>query len=387
MGNTELLEQKRANVQKALNREEGDYVPNIMASGSATVAYAGKTLRDVLEDPQAYAQALTAIYDEMWVDAYFYTGAISTFVLQKVWDTAENYFGPDDITLEHVQLSPMKSEEYPLLAENPDRFVAEVLLPRKYPKLYEDPVYAREALKVYAREKFRALIEDGSAATAVLKDQYGMECLLSLQERIETPLDLIFDYFRGFRGTLTDLRRQPEMVRAALEKLWEVRCEPLMSRPFDVSAGFAYQVPHIPSYLSPKQYEELYWPHEKKFIERVAAAGGKTEILLEGRWEKIWHLFLELPKDCLILHVDDDDFFKAYEALGQHQIICGGLRSADIRLKSMEELKDQVKRVIDTCAPGGGFLLATDKIWSSPGDVNQNLIDVFNFAHEYSSKR
>ena len=39
---------------------------------------------------------------------------------------------------------------------------------------------------------------------------------------------------------------------------------------------------HIAPYLSPKQFEELYWPYEKKWIERAAAAGSKVWIMLEG---------------------------------------------------------------------------------------------------------
>ncbi len=386
MSNHELLELKRSNLRKALNREEGDYVPNIIASGSATIVHTGKTLRDVIDDPQAYAEALTSVYEKMWMDACFYTGAVSTFKLQEAWKNAENFFGPDEITLEHVQLSPMKVDEYPQLIEDPNKYVSEVLLPRKFPGLFEDRAHAKDALKVYAQEKFHILIACETAARQMMQDKYGIECILQFQERIEPPLDLIFDYFRGFRGTLTDLRRQNKNVRDAIDKLWELRCVPALERPYNPEMGMAYQVPHIPAYLSPKQFEELYWPHQKKYIERVAAAGGKTEILLEGRWEKIWHHFLELPKDSCILHVDDDDIFKAHEELGHHQILCGGLRAVDLRTKSTEQIQDGIKRVIDTCAPGGGFLFATDKIWSTPGDMNQALIDAMNFAHEYSSK-
>ena len=46
-----------------------------------------------------------------------------------------------------------------------------------------------------------------------------------------------------------------------------------------------------------------------------------------------------------------------------------------------------VKKIIDACQPGDGFLFCTDKAWIAPGDVNQNLIDAYNFAHEYSLSR
>lgn len=96
--------------------------------------------------------------------------------------------------------------------------------------------------------------------------------------------------------------------------------------------------------------------------------------------------FLDAPKDSLVLAVDDDDIFKVHEMLGEHQIICGGLKLADTRLKKFDDIKDSIKRVIDTCAPGGGFIFSTDKNFVTPGDINPTLVECFNFAHEYSSK-
>ena len=49
-------------------------------------------------------------------------------------------------------------------------------------------------------------------------------------------------------------------------------------------------------------------------------------------------------------------------------------------------MKDDVKRVIDTCAPGGGFIFSAGKGFLTPGDVNRTLIERYNFAHEYSKK-
>ena len=88
----------------------------------------------------------------------------------------------------------------------------------------------------------------------------------------------------------------------------------------------------------------------------------------------------------MILHVDDDDIIEASKALGHHQIIMGGINLVETRSMPFDKIKDSIKRVIDTCAPGGGFLICTNKCWVSPGDVNQTLIDAYNFAHEYSHK-
>ena len=381
-----LLEQKQTNLMKALNREEGAYVPTYINSSNATISWTGKRAVDVIDDPVAFAKALNAVYYEMWVDALVVTGNTFTTKLERALPNAQTKFAPDGTTPMHLQSSPMNADEYDQLIANPTKFIADVLLPRRHPHLFESRDAAKESLKLYAEDRFYSLIQLSAAVEKDLLENHGVAPMVSMQKMIQTPLDMLFDFFRGFRGTLTDLRRQPEKVKAALDVIWEQRCAPTLEQLSQGAYPFAVQYPHIPAYLSPKQFDELYWVHEKQYIEKIAAGGGKVYMVMEGRWEKIWHRFLELPKDSCILHVDDDDIFKAHKELGHHQIISGGAKASDLRLKPFDKVKDDVKRVLDTCAPGGGFLFCTDKCWIAPGDVNQALIDTFNFVHEYTSK-
>ncbi len=157
-----------------------------------------------------------------------------------------------------------------------------------------------------------------------------------------------------------------------------------MEIPFDFPYFASY--PHIPTYLSPKQFVELYWPHYKMTIEKLAAKGNKMLICCEGKWAHLLSFFREVPKDSCILMLDDDDLFETNRAIGDWQLIAGGAKLSRLRMDSRGENLDYAKRAIDECAPGGGFLFGTDRCWISPGDVNQNMIDVFNFAHEYSKK-
>ena len=380
-----LYQKKYDAFQKAVNRQEGPYVPTAITNNGGGLFWAGKTAFDVAGDPEAYAKAITSFLDEMWVDANVLSGLTTTPRRDKVFPTAENRLAADG-TLTHLQNPMMKPEEYDQLIENPKAFIANVLLPRKYPYLYESREKAREILKVYAEEQVNGFVGQMNYTHKYLTRVYGVYNYVNMRCMINTPLDHLFDYFRGFRGTLTDLRRQPDKVQAALDSIWEYQNAPKTAVPYDASLGFPFQPCHIPAYLSPKQFRELYWPYEKKLIEWVSSAGGKIFLVMEGRWEKIMDCFLEVPKDSLVLAVDDDDIFKVHEVLGEHQIICGGLKLADTRLKKFDAIKDGIKRVIDTCAPGGGFIFSTDKGFLTPGDVNPTLIECFNFAHEYSIK-
>lgn len=379
-----LYAQKLEIFQKALNRQEGGYVPTGMINNGGGMFWSGKTAFDVTGDHDAYAKALTSFLDEMWLDVNFLSALTTTPRRDAAFPTAENRLAADG-TLTHLQHSCMQPDEYDQLIADPKAYIANVLLPRKYPYLYENRETAKNALKVYAEEQVDNLFVQVGCTNQYLAEHYGVPSCLNLMYTVNTPLDHLFDYFRGFRGTLTDLRRQPDKVRAALDSIWEYRSAAQVAGPFDPSHGFAAQLCHIPAYLSPKQFSEYYWPYEKKLIEWIANYGGKLMLVMEGRWANIMDCFLDAPKDSLILAVDDDDFLETYRRLGDHQIIMGGLRLADTRLKNFEQIKDGIKEVIDTCAPGGGFIFNTDKGFLTPGDVNPTLIECYNFAHEYSS--
>lgn len=385
METNNLYQKKYDAFQKAVNRQEGSYVPTAIINNGGGLFWAGKTAFDVAGNPEAFAKAITSFLDEMWVDGNVLSGLTTTPRLNTAFPTAENRFAADG-TLTHLQTPMMKPDEYDQLIEDPKAFIANVLLPRKYPYLYESREKTKEILKVYAEEMVNGFVGQMNYTHKYLTEVYGICNFVNMGCMINTPLDHLFDYFRGFRGTLTDLRRQPDKVQAALDTIWEYQNAPVTSVPYDASLGFPFQPCHIPAYLSPKQFRELYWPYEKKLIEWVSSAGGKIFLIMEGRWENIMDCFLDAPKDSLVLAVDDDDIFKVHEMLGNHQIICGGLKLADTRLKKFDDIKDSIKRVIDVCAPGGGFIFSTDKSFVTPGDINPTLIECFNFAHEYSSK-
>lgn len=386
MSENKLLDQKRENLMKALNREGADYVPTMLAASCAMVAWAGKKVTDIIFDADAYVKAMTDVFEVMWGDANTFSGTLFTQRIESVLEPLQNKFGPDGVTPEHVQLPMMERDEYDELIKDPNFFVSEVLLPRKYPRFYEDREFAKETLRVVAEDKFYAMAYLMGLQSKVLNEKYGITDIANFAEVFSNPVDTIFDYLRGFKGTLTDLRRQPDKVKAACDALWESYNMPKLSRPV-APFPYACHMTHIPAYLSPKQFDEIYWPYEKQWIERAAAAGSKVWIMLEGRWEKVWHHFLEVPKDSCILHIDDDDVCKAKQELGHHQIIEGGLKMAAVRTESIDKIKDDIKHVIDVCAPDDGFLFCTDKAWIAPGDVNQNLIDAYNFVHEYSMKK
>ncbi|MBO4359374.1 MAG: hypothetical protein J5822_00620 [Eubacteriaceae bacterium] len=385
MTENKLYEAKKDNLMRMLERSGADHVPTMLASSCAQIAWAGKKVADVIGDPQEYAKAMTDVLKVMWADANTFSGTLFTPAIDTYIYPVQNKFGPDGITPEHLQLPMMKDDEYDLLIRDPPSLITEVLLPRKYPILFEDREYAKEALRKIAWDKAYSMAILFSAVEKMLEEEYGVVNMVTFAGVFSNPCDTIFDYYRGFSGTLTDLRRHTAEFKAACETLWHTQNLPALQR---TPAKFPYacHMTHIAPYMSPKQFNEIYWPYEKQWIDHASEHGTKVWIMMEGKWQKVWENFKDVARDTCILHVDDDDIVDAKKDIGDCQILEGGLRTGSVRMDDFATIRKELIRVLDACVPGEGFLFCTDKAWIAPGDVNQNLIDAYNFVHEYAIK-
>ncbi|MCD8007627.1 MAG: hypothetical protein LUF68_01580, partial [Clostridiales bacterium] len=112
MAENKLKEMKFSNFLKAINREEGAYVPTAINDSTGTIAWAGKRTVDLLQNPQEYVETMSSPYDQMWADISLVFGAVYSQKMAEAFLHVENKYGPDGVTLEHVQLSPMQKDEY-----------------------------------------------------------------------------------------------------------------------------------------------------------------------------------------------------------------------------------------------------------------------------------
>lgn len=383
-----LREQRTDNLLKAVNRQEGDYVPVLANPGTGIVGYSGMTLRQAMESEDKFVTAMTKIFDDLYCDTTVTPAPTATPNCKDIMGFAQFQIGPDDTTIEHVQRIYMEGTEYPELCADFNGFIKDILLPRKYPFLFSDDIDSvKSKIKAVQDDFMYVYFTLCGALSGVYADKYQLADFGDDSFSVNPgypALDVLFDTLRGFKGTMLDLRRHYDDVKRAVDVIWNERMAPLYEADIPFSYPFGQQVPHIPAYLNPKQFGELYWPQEKKILEKMAAAGNKMAVILEGRWSHVLDYLLDAPKDSMILMVDDDDIFEVNKRVGHHQIIAGGAKIVDLKMKSKDQCIDYAKRVIDEIAPGGGFIFTTDKIWNSPTDICPNLFEVYNFAHEYS---
>jgi len=378
--------QSRELFNQTIKREPHKKVPIMARCGTALLDYAGTNLWETRFDKEKFrAGVKKAFEDGLPVDV------LSTAAISITPETKELYKGctltqltEDGITLQHLQKNFMEGDEYAEAMKDIMGFLSNTMLKRKMPFLFEGT--AKDAAKIL-EEGINLRLKNANGATAGLvqmfEEEYGAYVFGDGRWSLTTPGDVIFDNFRGFKGTLTDLRRHYSEMKEFCDKLWEIGwCKTFENAKMEPDK-FALYMAHIPAFLNPKQYDELSFKYYKIQCENIAKAGSKVYLLAEGSFANIWDFYRDLPKDVLAINVENDDVCDVYNKIGDCQIMIGGSRLLNTKMSSLEENKDLVKKAIDTCAPGNAFIFGSDKSWCCKGDVTPTLVETFKFAAEY----
>ena len=262
------------------------------------------------------------------------------------------------------------------------KFSVNELFSRKYPELNKPYPENMEALKK-SFGSFQRYLMRLTKSVEYQKSNHGMPCLVGSVGM--APFDLIMDYFRGFKGIMTDLRRRPQEIKEACEALVPIMMANILQGKTSLDPYPLIFFPlHAPTFLNVKQFENLYWPTFRQILYQVSELGGKAIIALEGDWSHLYDFVNDFPNDFAITLMEKDNIVKAKEKIGKTVTLAGGIDLGLLRSGSKEACIDHAKSVIDQCAPGGGFIFSTDKSLLAPGDVNmENYIAVNEVVREY----
>jgi hypothetical protein len=387
MTTLELMNSRKDNLMKVVRREPAKWVPLISINSFGAFGYAGKSYWELEHDYDGLPKAYGKVYSVLPADAS--TGDTPSFNgrADEIMEGHAQYkVTTDGYNLQHLQNSKMLETDYPVATPDIHKFNREVMLPRKFPFLFEmEPEAAAEKLIALMKE---ANYVSGTGPVSKIKqyieDTYGIYHFTDKLHRVSTPGDVLFDLYRGFKGSLTDLRRHYEEMKAFCDALWDQKfCMHYDGSPLDPEKFPAYMA-HIPAFLNAKQYGDLCFKYYRQQVGGIYAGGSRNFLLAEGSWSHLFDYFKDLPKDSVLMSLENDDVIESKKILGDYQIILGGSKMCDLRLATEQECIDKAKAVIDACAPQGGYMFTTDKAWCCNGDITPNLIAVYNFVHEYA---
>ena len=108
-----------------------------------------------------------------------------------------------------------------------------------------------------------------------------------------------------------------------------------------------------------EHYREFYWNHLQIIINAIIDAGMVPYIYTEGKYDSRLECLKEVPKGKVVYHFEEVNMAEAKRVLGGTATISGGFPVYLLDYGTKEQVIDECKRLIDVCAPGGGFIFET----------------------------
>ena len=370
-----------------------DRVPIRPFVAEFTAKYAGYTIQEVTQDYQkAFAAARKCAADFDW-DAvvgnmvYGWSGLTQAIGLKYYAtpgvdlppDTGFQYLEPPE------DQAWMRPDEYDLLFADPTGYLFNVWLPRVSADVCPigQPTTMRNNLSFLKGGMAMLSYFNGfGTQAALLRSESGTVGAIS--GILKAPFDILADKLRGYKGLCMDMFRQPKKVMAA--------CEALAPHLMAVALGGADPEKNVPiglwmhrgcvPFLSPKQFEQYYWPTLKWITEELWAHGHQTLYYAEGEWNGNLKWIAELPERSIVYHVDRGDVFEVHKALGEKFCISGGLHNDVLAFGTPDDVRECCRKIIDGVARDGGYIMDASAIMQDDTKA-ENLRTMTDFTREY----
>ena len=208
------------------------------------------------------------------------------------------------------------------------------------------------------------------------------------QQYIIHPLDFILENYMTFSELITTIRKDPQKICVIIDVLAQILLENLSMSQNDMQPTYYTMVMTMPTFLNSQTFREFYYPFLNEVCKLTIASGDVLSIFMQRDCSQHYQSLSELPdnKGNIILIAEGYNLKLLKNVFGDKMCIGGGLTSNLLDYASKEECKDEVKRLIDECAPDGGFVLCNPTILSNPSTASIiNLEAAIQVAKEYES--
>ena len=371
-------------VEDAVALKEPERIPICPMVGACIYNMTGSSYRDSMYDYDKATEAALKFYETYQPDATTHTAFTSGRANELAQSTMIDWPGrpgtsvPDHSTHQVIENEYMDAEEYPELLKDFTGFMLRKYIPRAFPALKGladirfvpsiilnttplASLYAQQA-----QETFKLLAQIGeedakaAAASDVLSNKLaalGFPPMLTGAG--EAPFDIIGDYYRGTLATLTDQLEYPEELEKACDMLADIQIESwqyFRFVPLPVKRVFFPLHKGMDGFMSPEQYEKIYWKPLKKCMMALIDMGVTPFIYTEGKYNTRIEQLADVPKGKVIYHFETADMARAKKILGDTACISGNLSIYTLEHGTKEQVIDETKRLLDICAPGGGYI-------------------------------
>ena len=394
---------------RVIKLQEPDRVPVLLPAGYLPASYAGWTFKDVMYDYARLRDAWLKFTRDMEPDAFDSPGLVYPGrVVEKIGHRLHKWPGhglPADAPMyQYVEGEYMEPEEYDDFIENPTEFWLKTFLPRAagafegfrhlapFNPVFVAPLgFILSVSRPEVMKSFEVLLE---AAREIRKWREAVEEVSrrALAEGYASfrgpgmagaPFDNLADVLRGTRGIVMDMYRRPEKVFEAMERIVPLAVKGAVKTAADSICPVIMMPLHKGdrSFMSGAQFEKFYWPTFKKVLLGLINEGLVPFPFAEGDYEPRLEIIRDMPRTSVVWHFEHMDMAEAKKVLGDVACIAGNVPASLLVTGTPGAVKESCRKLIETCAPGGGYIL-TGGAGMNKGDAD-NLRAMMAAAKEY----
>ena len=409
----ELYGEREKRVMDAIALKVPDRVPIMVLFGFFPVKYAGLTVEEAMYDPDKLFDAQMRTLLEFAPDmdqapfAIRFLGPILDALdfRQLKWPghgLAGNH------TYQFVEGEYMMPEEYDHFLLDPTDFMVRTYWPRvcgnlkgleKLAPLHGIITYymgfnlgiapfslpevaqALEALQKAGREAARVALYSRRFAQEAREKGFPMQTGAFTQ----APFDTLGDFFRGTKGLMIDMYRRPEKVIRACEKLLPIMLETALNS-VKMSGNPRVFIPihkGLDGFMSPQQFTRFFWPTLRELMLALIGEGCYPCPLWEGDCTSRLPVIKEIPAGKACYAFEATDMITAKRMLGDTVCIRGNVPLSLLATGTADDVRAYCKKLIDGCAPGGGFIM--DASTGLDDARPENVRAMFDYTREYGA--
>lgn len=377
------LEQRITRVDAAVALREGDRVPMAPKIGMAYAQTAGIDRYEALNDARLLRPGVEKFLQTYPCDLFWAGSGYPIPMMETLGTTAIRWPGatcgvPLNQGFQIVDGTYMEEDEYDEFLRDPSHFCMTKVFPRKHKKLAG-----------LAKLNFHEVVEFGHyASMAAFADPEVRQALLTLmfagEQAVEwqrnsallretalacqtplgalagqnAPYDMLADNIRGFLNVPMDLYEIPEKVTAAIDIMTEYALQNVR-RLKNTGSKYCFMPLHggTDDFMSLEDYRTFYWPSLRRVMEEIIDCGMIPYVFCEGKYDTRLEVLREVPRGKVIYMFEQVDIARAKAVLGDTACICGNLPTSLLLYGKPHEVVDETRRLLDTCASGGGFLM------------------------------
>jgi len=372
---------------KASMCQEPDRVPVSLPTGNYPAYHAGYDLKRVMYDYKALRRAWTRFMEDFYddMDSIMGPGLIwSGKALELIDYRPYKWPGhglPDDATVyQFDERAHMQPEEYDALLADPSDFSFRVLssraigaaggladLPPLHALMGMPMMLTYPLARPGVRAALKALVDAGEEMEKWQREVMGF----NLDSRAAgfpaprggmavAPFDTIGDFLRGTQGVVMDMFRCPEKLLETIDMITGLTIRRLIDS-VNQSGGHTVSFPlhkGDDTFMSDKQFERFYWPSLRKVMNALIDEGIMVWLFAEGSYNRRLEYIKDFPKGWVTWMLDKTDMANAKKIVGGTCCITGNVPASLMITGTPQEVKDNCRRLIETCAPGGGYILS-----------------------------